>query len=30
MLTLGLLCAAAHAPHTMPEWWGAWSVGVWG
>lgn len=28
LLTLGL--PPAHAPHTLPAWWGSWSVGVWG
>jgi hypothetical protein len=30
MLTLALLCAPVHAPHTLPAWWALWPVGVWG
>ncbi len=30
MLTVALLCAAAHAPNEMPAWMALWPVGVWG
>lgn len=30
MLTLALLCSAAHAPTDLPAWLALWPVGVWG
>ncbi len=29
-MLLLMLGPPAHAPHTLPAWWGAWPMGVWG